>query len=95
MTTYAELVTQIRDYTETDSNVLTTTIVNDFIEHAEMRLYRELDLDVYKKNASAVLTASTPFVTLPGTTPALFSAIGQIELAQVFQNTLQRTMKTH
>tara|TARA_R100001440_G_scaffold7561_1_gene14852 strand:- start:160 stop:852 length:693 start_codon:yes stop_codon:yes gene_type:complete len=75
MTTYAELVTQIRDYTETDSNVLTTTIVNDFIEHAEMRLYRELDLDVYKKNASAVLTASTPFVTLPGTTPALFSAI--------------------
>jgi len=45
MTTYAELVTQIRDYTETDSNVLTTTIVNDFIEHAEIRLFREVDLD--------------------------------------------------
>ena len=32
MTTYAELVDQIRDYTETTSDVLTTTIVNDFIE---------------------------------------------------------------
>jgi len=41
MTTYSELVTQIREYTETDSNVLTTTIINDMIEHAEMRLYRE------------------------------------------------------
>ena len=35
MTTYAELVTQIRDYTETDNQVLTDTIINDFIEHAE------------------------------------------------------------
>ena len=32
MTTYSELVDQIRSYTETDSNVLTTTIINDFIE---------------------------------------------------------------
>ena len=49
MTTYSELVTQIRDYTETDSNVLTTAILNDFIEHAELRLFREVDLDVFKK----------------------------------------------
>ena len=35
MTTYTELVTQVRDYTETDSAVLTDTIVNDFIEHSE------------------------------------------------------------
>ena len=32
--TYAELVQKIRDYTETDSNVLTDTIVNGFIENA-------------------------------------------------------------
>ena len=65
MTTYAELTQQILDYTETDTNVLTSTITNDFIEHAEMRLYRELDIDPFKKNATAVVTASTPFVTLP------------------------------
>ena len=39
MTTYSELVTQIRDYTETDSTVLTDTIVNDFIEHGEKRIF--------------------------------------------------------
>ena len=31
MTTYSELVTQIRDYTETSSDVLSDTIINDFI----------------------------------------------------------------
>ena len=46
MTTYSELQTQIRDYTETDSTVLTDTIVNDFIEHAEKRIFREVDLDI-------------------------------------------------
>ena len=65
MTTYAELTQQILDYTETDTNVLTSTITNDFIEHAEMRLYRELDIDPFKKNATATLTSGTPFVTLP------------------------------
>ena len=43
MTTYAELVDQIRSYTETDSNVLTTTVVNDFILQAELRIFREVD----------------------------------------------------
>ena len=31
MTTYSELVTQIRDYTEVSSDVLTDVRVNDFI----------------------------------------------------------------
>jgi hypothetical protein len=80
MTTYAELTQQILDYTETDTNVLTSTITNDFIEHAEMRLYRELDIDPFKKNATAVVTASTPFVTLPGSIPADFSTIRYITM---------------
>ena len=75
MTTYAELTQQILDYTETDTNVLTSTITDDFIEHAEMRLFRELDIDVYKKNATATLTSGTAFVTLPGSTPVDFSTI--------------------
>ena len=75
MTTYAELTQQILDYTETDTNVLTSTITDDFIEHAEMRLFKELDLDVYKKNATATLTSGTAFVTLPGSTPSNFSTI--------------------
>ena len=43
MTTYSELVTQIRDYCEVDSNVFSTTIVNDFIEHAELKIFRQVE----------------------------------------------------
>ena len=66
MTTYSELVTQIRDYTETDSNVLTDIIVNDFIEHAEKRIFRDVDLDIYRSYQYATLTQGVPFVSLPG-----------------------------
>ena len=48
MTTFSELQTQIRSYTETDSNVLTDTIVNDFILQAELRIFREIDLDCFR-----------------------------------------------
>jgi hypothetical protein len=80
MTTYAELVTQIRDYTETDSNVLTTTIVNDFIEHAEIRLFREVDLDVYKKYKTAAMTASDPFIAMPGSIPSDFEFTNSLSI---------------
>ena len=72
MTTYAELVTQIREYTETDSNVLTTTIVNDFIEHAELKIFRQVDLDVFRKYRTATLTAGDAFVSMPGAIPTDF-----------------------
>ncbi len=75
MTTYAELVTQIRDYTETDDTVLSDTRVNDMIEHAEERIFRDVDLDVFRKTKYATLTYGDPFVTLPGTTLADFSLI--------------------
>ena len=72
MTTYAELVTQIREYTETDSNVLTTTIVNDFIEHAELKIFRQVDLDVFRKYKTATLTAGDAFISMPGAIPTDF-----------------------
>ena len=75
MTTYSELVTQIRDYTETDDNVLTDTRVNDMIEHAEERIFRDVDLDVFRQTKYATLTSGDAFVTLPGTTLTDFSLI--------------------
>lgn len=66
MTTYSELVTQIRDYTETTSDVLTDTIINDFIEHAEKRIFRDVDLDIFRSYQFATLTIGNPFVSLPG-----------------------------
>jgi len=81
MTTYSELVTQIRDYTETDSSVLTDTIVNDFIEHAEKRIFRDVDLDIYRSYQYATLTQGVPFVSLPG---ANLGQLAFIRSAQIY-----------
>lgn len=80
MTTYSELVTQIRDYTETDSNVFTTVIVNDFIEHAELKIFRDIDLDVFRKYQTAALTSGDAFVGMPGATPTSFSFIRSVNI---------------
>ena len=66
MTTFTELQTQIRDYTEATTDVLTDIIVNDFIEHAEDRIFRECDLDVFRSYQTASLTVGNPFVAVPG-----------------------------
>jgi hypothetical protein len=81
MTTYTELVTQIREYTETDSNVLTDTIVDDFIEHTENRILRELNIPAFVSHQFANFTASNPFLSLPGgagPTPVLFATINSL-----------------
>ena len=81
MTTYIELVSQIREYTETNDNVLTTTIVDDFIEHTENKILRELNIPAFVSHQYANFTASNPFLSLPGgagPTPILFATINSM-----------------
>jgi len=81
MTTYSELVSQIREYTETNDNVLTTTIVDDFIEHTENKILRELNIPAFVSHQYANFTASNPFLSLPGgagPTPILFATINSM-----------------
>jgi len=84
MSTYTEVVDQIRSYTETDSTVLTTAIVNDFINQAELRIFREVDLDVFRAYQFATLTQGNEFVTLPGATP---STMAFVRTASIFSST--------
>ena len=63
--TYDELVTKIRDYTEVDSNVFTSTIVNGFIEDAEFRILREVDSDNNRRYVTANLISGTRFIDTP------------------------------
>ena len=63
--TYAELVQKISDYTEVDSNVLTTTIVNGFIEDAEFRIFRDVDSDNNRRYATANLVTNDRFISTP------------------------------
>ena len=41
--TYATLTTAIRDYTEVDSSLFTSSIIDNFIMSAENRINREFD----------------------------------------------------
>jgi len=60
--TYTELVQKIRDYTEVTSTVLTDTIVNGFIENAEIRILRDVDSDNNRRYVTAQLIAGTRFI---------------------------------
>ena len=63
--TYAELVTKIRDYCEVDANVFTSTIVNGFINDAELKILREIDSDNNRRYAQADIVAGQRYVNTP------------------------------
>jgi hypothetical protein len=66
--TYATLTTAIQDYTEVDSNVLTSTITNDIIENAEFRILRDIPLDAYKKQSIGNLVTGQNTINVPAKT---------------------------
>ena len=63
--TYTELVQKIRDYTEVSDTVLTSTIINGFIENAEFRILRDVDSDNNRRYVQAQLIAGTRFIDTP------------------------------
>jgi hypothetical protein len=64
--TYDELVTNIRNYTEVDSNVFSNSVIDTFITMAENRILRDIDLDVFKQEDTGSLTTDKfDFYRLP------------------------------
>jgi len=63
--TYTELVDKIRNYTEVDANVFTSTIVNGFIEDAEFRILRDIDSDNNRRYDTANLIVNDRFIGRP------------------------------
>jgi hypothetical protein len=63
--TYDELVTNLRNYTEVDSNVFSNSVINTFITMAENRILRDIDLDVFKLEVAGSLTSGNRFLTAP------------------------------
>ena len=72
--TYDELKTKIRNYTEVSSNVLTDTIINDFIRDAELRIMRDVDVDSNKRYVTAQVISGTRFIDTPQNTLVIRSA---------------------
>ena len=63
--TYADFLTQVRNYTEVDSNVLTDAIIQDFIRSVELDIAGKVDYDDLRKYSTSNFTASNRYVSLP------------------------------
>jgi len=62
---YGELQTQIRNYTEVDSNGLSDSTLAVIVQNAENRIYREINIDAYKLYASAVTVVGNTTISVP------------------------------
>jgi len=63
--TLSNLQTDIRNYTEVDSNVLSDTILTTIIKNAENRIYRDADTDDDRFYATSDLATGNRYVTIP------------------------------
>ena len=63
---YSDFLTQVRNYTEVDSNVLTDQIIQDFIKSVELDVAGKVDYDDLRKYATSNFTAGNRYVILPG-----------------------------
>ena len=62
---YDTLVTQIRNYTEVDSNVLTTDILENIILNAQYRIMRDVPIDADKKQQLGNFVAGQESINAP------------------------------
>jgi len=62
---YSELVTNIRNYTDVDENVLSEAVIDTFILLTGNRILREVDLDIFKKEVTGNLTPTNKFLSTP------------------------------
>ena len=78
--TYANLTTDIRNYTEVDANVFTAAVINRFLENAEHRINLDIPMDSDRVQDEAQFATDFNSITVP--TKALF-----IRGVQVFDST--------
>ena len=63
--TYANFLTQVRDYTEVSDTVLTDNIIQNFIRSVELDIAGRVDYDDLRKYSLSTFTASNRYVSLP------------------------------
>ena len=63
---YSELLTNVRNYTEVDSNVLSNSVINVFITNVENKVAREVDSDDQRRYATTTCTANNAFLDVSG-----------------------------
>ena len=63
---YSGLITQIRNYTEVDSNVLSADQLENIILNAQYRIFRDVPIDADRKQQSGNLVTGQETINAPG-----------------------------
>ena len=63
---YSELLDNVRNYTEVDSNVLSNSVINVFITNTENQIDRLLDSDAQRRYATTTCIANNAFLDVSG-----------------------------
>jgi hypothetical protein len=63
--TYTNFLTQVRNYTEVDSNVLSDSLLDQFIRNVELDIAGQVDYDDLRKYANSNTTSGNRFVSMP------------------------------
>jgi len=85
--TYSNFLTQVRNYTEVDSNVLSDTLISQFIRNTELDVAGKVDYDDLRKYATSSFTVNKRYLVMP----ADFLIIRSL---QVFSTTNQTGTRT-
>ena len=62
---YSNFLTQIRNYTEVDSNVLTDALLDQFLSNTELDIAGKVDYDDLRKYATATCVIGQRYLSLP------------------------------
>jgi len=63
--TYSDFLTQVRNFTEVDSNVLTNPIIGQFIRNVELDVAGKVDYDDTRKYSTSSFTANKRYLVTP------------------------------
>ena len=63
--THSDFLTQVRNYTEVSSNVLSDSQIQEFIRNVELDVAGKVDYDDLRKYANSTFTAGNRAVSMP------------------------------
>ena len=62
---YSDFLTQVRNYTEVDSNVLTDTLIGQFIRNTELDIAGKVDYDETRRYATSSFNTGKRYLVMP------------------------------
>jgi hypothetical protein len=80
------LKTQIKSYTETDSNVLTNDVLENIILNAQYRIFRDVPIDADRKQQLGNFVAGQESINSPAGAVFIRAIQGPIDMLTLYEN---------